>query len=100
APPIGAGASQLCKETCSCGHSSLHELSVRPCRAQLPEQPQLVLAAPELDDLAPLDPVDVDAAHRDALAGRGDPHPLAALGAAVGPPRHHTIPLGNQILDL
>jgi dipeptidyl aminopeptidase/acylaminoacyl peptidase len=51
--------------------------------AQLLQHPQLIHLDPMLDDLAVLDPVDLDPTDRDRLAGRRDPHHLPPMRSVV-----------------
>ncbi len=56
-----------------------------------------VVADPGLPDPAPHDVVELDARHRDPLAGGGDPQKLAPMGPSCRPSADDLVPLGYLV---
>jgi hypothetical protein len=67
--------------------------------AKLTHQAEVVVAPPVLGDLAVGDPQDVDAVHRDLLAGRRDAEELAEVGAGHGRAGDDLVPFRDQVVD-
>src|SRR5829696_7623188 len=67
---------------------------------QLHEEAEHVRPTPMLSLLAVLHPEEVDPVDHGLLARRGDADKLVLVGAGVGHPGGHQLPLGDHVVDL